>query len=131
MSKGGGDNNQQKAKPGMNVTLGLDAESVTDDSKLSGMAVMAVGALAFLAAARYLRKPVQRAFGIKSSAAAADTKPLSVAEPHEIIERLKSIAVDKPSSKAFVAKEMVGAMSPGERENFEKFMQRSNGGGKE
>jgi len=124
MGKGGGDNNQQKSKPGVAMNLGLDADQVTDDSKLAGMAVIAVGALGFLLTAKYIRTGVNRMFGIKSGKGAEDSKPLASAEAHEAIGHLKKLAADKPSVKAFTVKEMLGAMSPEERSNIDNFMKK-------
>lgn len=113
--KGG---NQQKAAPGINVSMGVNPSDLTPRT-LSGM--FSIGAAALLGLV-FLNKAhgfiSRRIFGVKP-----DDKPALEMNPGAVVNYVKSGTVNDSSLK-FIVKEAFGQMTDDAKKNVAEFAQK-------
>ncbi len=118
--KGG---NQQKAAPGINVSMGVNPNDLTPRT-LSGM--FSIGAAALLGLV-FLNKAhgliSRRIFGVKP-----DDKPAIEMNPGAVVNYVKSGTVNDSSLK-FIVKEAFGQMTDDAKKNVVEFAQKQLSGG--
>lgn len=118
--KGG---NQQKATPGINVSMGVNPNDLTPRT-LSGM--FSIGAAALLGLV-FLNKAhgliSRRIFGVKP-----DDKPAIEMNPGAVVNYVKSGTVNDSSLK-FIVKEAFGQMTDDAKKNVVEFAQKQLSGG--
>lgn len=113
--KGG---NQQKAAPGINVSMGVNPSDLTPRTLSSMFSIGAAALLGLVFLSKAHGFISRRIFGVKS-----DDKPAIEMNPGAVVNYVKSGTVNDSSLK-FIVKEAFGQMTDDAKKNVAEFAQK-------